>query len=155
MKKVFYEKVGRNCVPVSEYNSDYLDSFSKGTHIVMSYPGGQSRRYNIDPAFAPMIAAGRFAEDAMSKAMVTASELKPQRQLLTPGQKKAWEKLAKELGDELATLQGASTHDIIDAGVKAMQTEATKLMKHESVKAAYEQFLLVAELTKEHNETQI
>lgn len=151
MKKVYYEKVGRKYVAVSEYDSDYLDSFSKGTHIIMCYPGGQSRRFNIDPAYAPMIAAGRVAEDAMSKAMITASELKPQRQLLTVGQKKAWEKLAKELGDGLATLQGASTHDIIDAGIKAMQDEATKLMKHPTVKEAYEQFLMVCELTKEHD----
>ena len=65
MKKIFYEKVGRRYVPVSEYDSDLLDAFPKGTHIVMCYPGGQSRRYQIDPAYAPMIAAGRVAEEAI------------------------------------------------------------------------------------------
>ena len=38
MKKIYYEKIGRRYVPVSEYDSEYLDSFSKGTHIVMCYP---------------------------------------------------------------------------------------------------------------------
>lgn len=150
MKKIYYEKVGRKYVPVAEYDSDFLDSFEKGNHLVMSYPGGTSRRFHIDPALAPMIAAGRVAEDAMSKAMTKASELRPQRQLLTTGQKAAWENLAKELGDGLATLHGASTHDIVEAGVKAMQEEAGKLMKHEAVKQAYDQFLLVAALAKEH-----
>ena len=137
-------------MPVSEYDSEYLDSFSKGTHIVMCYPGGQSRRYNIDPNYAALIAAGRVAEDAMSEAIRKASELRPQKTTITPGQKKAWEQLAKEFGSELATLQIASARDIAEAGLKAMQDEADKLMTHESVKHAYEQFLLVCKLTKEN-----
>jgi hypothetical protein len=151
MKKIYYEKRGRRYVPVSEYDSEYLDSFSRGTHIVMCYPGGQSRRYNIDPAYAPMIAAGRVAEDAICQAISKASEMRPQRTPITPGQKKAWEKLAKEFGDDLATLTIGCTRDYAEAGVKAMQEEADKLMKHESVKRAYEQFLLVCELTKKEN----
>jgi len=149
MKKIYYEKRGRRYVPVSEYDSEYLDSFSKGTHIVMVYPGGQSRRYNIDPAYAPMIAAGRVAEDVICRAISKASEMRPARTPITPGQKKAWEKLAKELGDELATLHGLSVHDCAEAGVKAMQEEADKLMKHESVRKAYDHFMLMCELTKE------
>ena len=149
MKKIYYEKVGRKYVPVSEYDSEYLDSFSKGTHIVMCYPGGQSRRYNIDPNYAAMIAAGRVAEDAICKAISKASELRPKSTPITPGQKKAWEKLAKEFGDDLCTLYGLSVHDCAEAGIKAMQEEANKLMKHESVRKAYEQFQLVCELTKE------
>jgi hypothetical protein len=149
MKKIYYEKRGRRYVPVSEYDSDLLDSFHKGAHIVMSYPGGQSRRYNIDPAYAPMIAAGRVAEDAVCKAVNKASEMRPARTPITPAQQRAWKKLAKELGDELCTLHGSSTRDIAEAAVKAMQTEADKLMKHASVRLAYEQFLLVCKLTKE------
>jgi len=148
MKKIYYEKVGRRYVPVSEYDSEYLDSFSKGTHLVMCYPGGQSRRYNIDPNYAAMIAAGRVAEDAMCRAISEASELRPQRTPITPGQKKAWEKLAREFGDELATLQINSARDIAEAGLKAMQAEADQLMQHEAVRKAYEQFQLVCELTK-------
>lgn len=150
MKKIYYVKEGRKYVPVSEYDSDLLDSFSKGTHLVMVYPGGTSRRYNIDPNYAAMIAAGRVAEDAVCRAITKASELRPHRTPLTEGQKKAWENLAKEFGDELCTLYGASVHDCAEAGIKAMQDEANKLMEHPSVKKAYEHFLLVAELTKEN-----
>ena len=151
MKKIYYEKVGRRYVPVSEYDSEYLDSFSKGTHIVMCYPGGQSRRYNIDPNYAALIAAGRVAEDAMSRAIHKASELRPQKSPITPGQKAAWKRLAKEFGDDLATLQIDSTRDIAEAGLKALEEEAEKLMKNASVRHAYEQFLLVCKLTKEQN----
>ena len=148
MKKVYYEKVGRRYKPVAEYDNDLLDSFHKGNHLVMCYPGGTSRRFNIDPDLAPMIAAGRVAEDAMCKAMMDASELRPQQTPLTEGQRKAWRKLAREFGDELCTLQGSSTRDIVEAGVKAMQEEALKLMQHQAVREAYEQFQLVCELTK-------
>jgi hypothetical protein len=148
MKKIYYEKRGRRYVPVSEYDSEYLDSFSKGTHIVMCYPGGQSRRYNIDPNYAALIAAGRVAEDAMSTAIREASEMRPQRTLLTEGQRRAWKKLAREFGDDLATLSIGCARDIAEAGIKALQAEADQLMKHESVRHAYEQFLLVCELTK-------
>jgi hypothetical protein len=151
MKKIFYEKKGRRYVPVSEYDNDFLDSFTKGTHLVMSYPGGKSTRYNIDPNYAAMIAAGRVAEDAICKAISKASELRPKSTPITEGQRKAWRKLAKEFGDELCTLNGLSVHDCAEAGVKAMQVEADKLLTNPSVRKAYERFMLIAELTKEHN----
>ena len=135
-------------MPVAEYDNDFLDSFTKGNHLVMCYPGGTSRRFNIDPNYAAMIAAGRVAEDAICQAISKASELRPQKNPITPGQKKAWEKLAKEFGDELATLQIDSARDIAEAGLKAMQAEADKLMQHAGVRQAYEQFLLVCRLTQ-------
>ena len=149
MKKIYYVKEGRRYKPVAEYDNDLLDSFPKGNHLVMVYPGGTSRRFNVDPALAPMIAAGRVAEDAMCRVMMDASELKPRQTPLTEGQRRAWSKLAKEFGDELCTLQGSSTRDIVEAGVRAMQSEAHKLMQHPAVRDAYEQFQLVCKLTKE------
>jgi hypothetical protein len=149
MKKIYYEKKGNRYVPVAEYDSDWMDSFHKGTHLLMVYPGGQSRRFNIDPNYAAMIAASRVAEEAIIRAMHKASELKPTQTPITEGQRKAWKKLAKEFGNELCTLNGASSHDIAEAGVKAMMAEADQLMTNPAVKKAYEHFLLVAELTKD------
>jgi hypothetical protein len=151
MKKIYYEKIGRKYVPVAEYDNEFLDSFTKGTHLVMSYPGGQSRRYNIDPNYAAMIAAGRVAEDAICKSISKASELRPKSTPITIGQKRAWEKLAKEFGDELCTLNGLSVHDCAEAGVKAMQEEANKLLTNPAVRKAYERFMFVCELTKDHS----
>lgn len=148
MKKIYYVKEGRKYVPVAEYDNDLMDSFHKGNHLVMVYPGGTSRRFNIEPALAPMIAAGRFAEDAICTAMAKASELRPQRTPITEAQRKAWRALADAFGDELCTLRGASVRECAEAGVKAMQEEADRLMQNEAVRNAYEQFLLVCELTK-------
>ena len=148
MEKIYYEKVGRKYVPVSVYDSDYLDSFPKGSHLVICYPGGQSRRFNIDPDYAALIAAARVAEDAMCNAMRKASELKPKQTPITERQRRAWANLAKEFGEEIATLNGASSYDIAQAGLKALKDEAAKLLTNPAVKKAYDHFLLVAELTK-------
>ena len=133
---------------MAEYDSNLLDSFHRGSHLVCVYPGGQSRRFNVEPNHAAMIAAGRVAEDAICKALNQASEMRPAKTPITPAQQRAWKKLAKEFGDELCTLHGTSVRDIAEAGVKAMQEEADKLMTHASVRAAYDQFQLVCALTR-------
>ena len=153
MKKIYYEKIGRRYLPVAEYDNDLLDSFPKGAHLVLCYPGGSSRRFNVEPNHAAMIAAGRVAEDAMCEAIRKASEMRPQRTPITPGQKKAWEKLAKEFGDDLATLSMGSARDHAEAGVNAMIAEADKLMSHPAVRDAYEQFQLVCNLVKQKQNT--
>jgi len=149
MKKIFYEKKGRRYVPVSEYDSEYLDSFPRGDHLVSVYPGGTSRRFNINPNYAALIAAGRVAEDTISKALMKASDLRPQRAPITEGQRKAWDNLVKEFGEEARCLQWPSAREACEEAVKAMQEEADKLLKHESVRKAYDHFLLMCELTKE------
>jgi hypothetical protein len=152
---IFYVKQGRRYVPHSTYSSEFCDSFPKGTHLVDVYPGGSSRRFNIDPAYAPMIAAARVAEDAISKSIMDASALRvPERDKpLTPAQLKAWKALAKAFGQEQYALEWCSYREAAEAGVKAMQVEADKLLSNPTVRKAYEKFLFVAELTKERNET--
>lgn len=153
-KKIFYEKVGRKYVPVSEYDSDWLGSLPKGTHITMCYPGGQSTRYHIDPAFGPMIAAGRFAEDAISKSIMDASALQSakDRKPLTPEQVEAWRALQAAFGDEMYPLQYNSYRDAAEAGVKAMQIEAEKMLENPSVRRAWNNFMLIWQIIKEQDQ---
>ncbi len=151
MKRVFYEKVGRKYVPVSEYDNGLMDSFPKGTHLVMSYPGGQSRRFNIDPNYAALIAAGRVAEDAISRVIMEKSAMRvPEKEKpLTPEQLDAWEKLAKAFGKERYALEFCSYREAAEAGVNAMMEEAEKLLTNPAVKNAWNNFMLICELTKE------
>jgi hypothetical protein len=146
MKKIYYEKVGRKYIPVSEYDSNLLDGFTKGNHLVMSYPGGQTRRFNIEPALAPMIAAGRYAEDAMSSAMVRASEMRPHNKPITIKQKKAWEALSRSFGADRYYVEIPSAREVAEAGIKAMENEANKLLEHPMVKQAYDEFMATCKL---------
>ena len=148
-KKVYYEKRGRRYIPVAEYDSTYMDSFPRGNHLVMCYPGGTSRRFNVEPNHAAMIAAGRVAEDVISQAVVKASEMRPHNRPITEKQKKAWENLAKAFGDDRYYIEIPSAREIAEAGVKAMQEEADKLMVHESVRKAYDHFQLMCKLVNE------
>ena len=150
MKKIYYEKQGRKYVPVAEYDNQFLDSFPKGNHLVMCYPGGSSRRFNIDPNYAAMIAAGRVAEDAMSKAVVKASEMRPQKTPITEKQRKAWENLSKAFGNERYYIEVPSAREIAEEGVKAMMLEAEQLLENPSVRKAFERFQMVCQLTKDH-----
>jgi hypothetical protein len=147
-KKIYYEKVGRKYVPVHEYDEYLMDGLPYGNHMIMCYPGGKSTRYNIDPALAPMIAAGRVAEHRMCEAVRVASEMRPRRPPLNEKQQQAWQRWNKAMGDDVYTIEIASARDIAEAGIKAMQEEADKLLTNPAVRLAYEQFLLVCELTK-------
>lgn len=149
-KKIFYEKVGRRYKPVYEYDQTLMDAFPKGAHLVLCYPGGQSTRYNIDPNYAAMIAAGRVAEDAISHALMKASDLRPKTAPISEEQRKAWENLVKVMGPEAKCLEWPSAREACELAVKAMEQEAMKLMDNPSVRKAYERFLLIAALTKEH-----
>jgi hypothetical protein len=151
---IFYIKQGRKYVPHSTYSSEFCDSFPKGTHLVQSYPGGSLRRYNIEPAYAPMIAAGRIAEEAISKRIHDATEIRRNTRTketpLTPSQKAAWDNLVKEFGEDARQLEWASVREIAEAGVNAMAEEADKLLSNPAVRQAYERFLFVCELTKDY-----
>jgi hypothetical protein len=148
---IFYVKQGRRYVPHSTYSSEFCDSFPKGTHLVQSYPGGTSRRFNIDPAYAPMIAAGRVAEDAISEVIRKATDLrmKPRQTPLTPKQKKAWDNLVKEFGEDARQLEWPSAREACEEAVKAMTVEADKLLQHPAARKAYDNFLLVCKLVEE------
>jgi hypothetical protein len=152
MKKIFYEKVGRRYKPVYEYDQTLMDAFPKGSHLIVCYPGGKSTRYNIEPNYAAMIAAGRVAEDTISKVIMKATDLRPTRSPITEEQKIAWDNLVEVFGPEARYLEWPSAREACEEAVKAMQLEADKLMQHESVRKAYDHFQLVCKLAVENGQ---
>jgi hypothetical protein len=151
-KKIYYEKVGRKYVPVREYDSDLMDSFPAGTHMVVCHPGGRSYRYNIDPAFAPMIAAGRYCEDVISSAIMKAHECRPYgNQVLTPEQRAAWDNLLAVMPDKGRYLEWPSAREVADAAVEALSDEALKMLDNPSVRKAYDHFMLMAALAEDYH----
>ena len=151
MKETFYRKVGRRYEPVSEYDSNFCDAFPKGAHLVVTVPGGRSTRYNVDPNYAAMIAAGRVAEDAICAAMFKADEIQPPRRAMTEAERDAWLNLIAVWGDEARSLRRPAIRDVAEAGIEAMQQEADRLMQHESVRLAWEHFQTVCQLVKQND----
>lgn len=148
MKEVFYKKVGRRYVAVSEYDSEFLDALPKGNHLISVYPGGKWTKYNVDPNYAAMIAAGRIAKESMTRALQEQSEIRKEQraEAFTPEQVEAWQNLVKVLGERGRYLQWASASEVADAGIEAMMKEANKLMKYDAVRLAFEHFVMVCEI---------
>jgi len=152
MATLIYKKVGRRYVEIGEYDNERHDYYPVGVTLTVKKKGSTLNRYNIDPALAPMIAAGYYAEDAITNVIMEASKLRcPEKQRpLTPGQLKAWKKLSKEFGVENYALEWPSYREAAEAGVKAMQDEAEKMLTNPAVKKAYDHFMLVWKMTKEN-----
>ena len=151
-KITYYQKIGRRYRPVYEYDQKLMDALPKGTHLVQVYSGGKSTRCNINPAYAPMIAAGRVAEDKISEVIRKATDMRPasKETKLTEEQIRCWKELSKAFGEDNHALQWPSAREACEEAVKAMSVEAEKLLTVPAVRKAYEHFLFVAELTKEH-----
>lgn len=149
MKKVFYEKVGDEYVPVKEFDLDFTNALPHGHHLIYCRPGLVSRKYNIDPNYAALIAASRIAEETIVKAILKASELRPAVEPYTKEEIEAWENFRMVSGDKLSVLCGSSIQECVDAGIKVMIHEAHKLLQNESTRIAYEQFMLIATLSEE------
>jgi len=151
MKKIFFEKVNGKYVPISEYDNEFLKSLGYGDHLLSVYKNGSSRQ-PVEPAFAPMIAAGRHSKDAVTKSIQESLSMRPSRAPLTKGQHTAWRNLSKEFGDEIYPLTWPAAQDAADAAVLAMQEEADKLLTVPAVKNAYDHFMMMCALTKETQE---
>jgi hypothetical protein len=96
-----------------------------------------------------MIAASRFAEDAICKAMHDASEMRPSKPPLTVEQKEAWKKLVDVMGESGRCLEYSSIMGIVRAGCDAMVAEATKLLTNPAIENAYLNFQTIAGLTED------
>ena len=83
--------------------------------------------------------------------MRVASEARPKKGPLTEAQQKAWQVMKEAYGDDIFYLTYPSHVEIVEAGIKAMQEEANKMLEHPSVRDAYNQFMMVYQLVKEDN----
>lgn len=148
----FYRKVGRRYEPVEEYDPELLDALPQGDHLISVRIGLTSRRYAVDPALAPMIAAGLYAEDAIGRAIYNAMELKPQPVTMTPRQLELVAELTASMNQQDAQWIRPCAGDAARAGVAALQQEAQRRMSHPAVREAYDHFLTVARLCDDPND---
>lgn len=146
--QTFYKKVGRRYQPVYEYDPDLVDGLPQGHFLLSVSPGSKGMRRIVEPAYAPMIAAGKYASERIAKEIVAAGQARPQPQqpVLTEQQQLAWGALNAAFNNNLTMLQYPSAHEIAEAGVAEMITVANELLDHPSVKQAYEHFLLMCKL---------
>lgn len=151
----FYVKRGRRYYPVRHCDPELDRAMPPGHHLVSVRPGLESRRYNIEPALAPLIAAGLVAEEAMVSGIVDAMKLQPTPARITARQQALLAELTKSMNRPDMRWLRRSASDVARAGVQALQAEAERRLNNPAVRQAYEHFLMVSELTRREEDSNI
>lgn len=123
-EQVLYEKVGRRYRPVSAYDPRVMDGMPAGAHLVTVMPGIKSVRYNVDPAYASVLAAAHVMREPMIDALRAASDLRPATRKVTPKQQAAWDAFVKAMGDGVHVAERPGLTTVVDAGIKALEAAA-------------------------------
>ena len=115
MKETFYRKVGHRYKPVLEYDSNMLDAFPAGAHLVVCEPGCKSTFYNVEPDHASLLAAFHAHREELGKVLRKASELRMQRKITTPKEREAWKAWVSIMGDKVMVLESPAAYEILNA----------------------------------------
>jgi hypothetical protein len=103
-----------------------------------------------------MIAAGRYAQDAIADSLRQATELRPYNHEMSEAEQIKWKQFIRTMPDEFRFMMThGSAMDAVDAGIKAMQIEADKMLSNPAVRKAYDNFMLIYKLTKENEHQNI
>jgi len=125
-----FEKRGNRYHPVRDTAA--CDGLGLGSHVVtvMKTEDGctlTSYRGPIIPAFASVLAAIPFAREAMLSAMVAANRIeRPTNRTMTAKQKRAWAAYKVVMAEDAEVpmcFEGVSMHDVVDAGIKALEAQ--------------------------------
>ena len=145
-----YKKVGRRYIEIGEYDPECMDYIPNGTTMIVKRPGMQSTRYNVDPDLVPLLAAAVYCEDSISEAIRKATEIRPATRNITLEQRAAFDRFLATMPEDDPNrnmMTFGSARDAAEAGTQALVAEAQKLLENESIKIAYEQFLLLCKLS--------
>ena len=116
-----YRKVGKKFVPV---NDPYAyDGLREGFWLIKIEEGSTSIRQQIYPDKAPLTAAARLIEDKLVGIIRKASEARPKKILLTPEEKKDWDKFIAKHGDAFNTLCYPSMQENAEKIIAALVNE--------------------------------
>ena len=148
MKKTYYIKEGRKYVPVAEYDSNLMDSYPYGSHLVVNKKGSGMHKFHVEPDFPGLLAAASILEDTLSHLLYKAGEARPIRAPLTKPQMAAWNKMKEVMGDELFMLQYKSCREIAEELLKEIQKEAEGVSANPLVEDARNAYITAILLTK-------
>lgn len=123
---ILYEKKGRRYYPVRD--TEAFAGLGIGAHVVVVEKRGSSTLTTIHklvvPAHAELLAAISTAREAMLHAMIEKNTTTKPARPLSPKEKKAWEAyraVMNEDRDVPMLFAGVSMHDVIDAGIRALE----------------------------------
>ena len=148
---VYYVREGKKYKPVSYYDSDICNSFPAGASLVVKNKNSTMRRHNIDIDYAPVLAAMIILREELVDIVLEASKAQEPKFDLTDEQRHAWENLISVMGESARSLTYKSSYEVCENIVERAIEKGNQYFKNPVVQSAYQQFLIVYELTKEQN----
>ena len=115
-----YQKHGKRYKQVGQYFE--FDCFSNGAHLLVVNKGCTSYLHNVDIDRVGLLSAMKIAKDAMVKAFMEASDLRPTKEpvKITQEQQELLDKL-KETGFNSEMWIRESAQGIVDAAFKVLE----------------------------------
>lgn len=115
-----YQKHGRRYIELGKYVD--FDCYEPGAHLLVVNKGSTSYLRNVDPDKVGVLAAMKIAKEAMVKAFIEASDLRPANEpvKITQEQRELLDKL-KETGFNSEMWIRESAQGIVDAAFKALE----------------------------------
>ena len=115
-----YQKHGRRYVELGKYMD--FECYEYGAHLLVVNKGCTSYLRNVEPDKAGVLAAMKIAKDAMLKAFMDASDLRPAKEPveITEEQRQLLDEL-KATGFFTEMWIRESAHGIVDAAFKALE----------------------------------
>ena len=119
-----YRKVGKKFTPV---NDPYAyDGLRNGFWLIQIKDGCTSIRQEIYPDKAPIHASARLMEEQLVEIIRKAGEARPARTLLSPEEKKDWDKFIKKHGESFNMLHYPSMQENAEKIIKVLLGEESK-----------------------------
>lgn len=115
-----YQKHGRRYFELGKYVD--FECYEYGAHLLVVNKGSTSYLRNVEPDKAGVLAAMKIAKDAMLKAFMDASDLRPAKEPveITEEQRQLLDEL-KATGFFTEMWIRESAHGIVDAAFKALE----------------------------------
>ncbi len=141
--------------PVREYDPDLTDALPYGTHLIIVDKNVQSRRYNIDPDYATLIAAAINCKDILLDTLAENNTATLSKLPYTQKQLDLWEELKNSLEVDYLSMTKPSWNEQAESLVDKLIEQSKILLQKPAVQKAHANFQLICKLSKDYNQTTI
>jgi hypothetical protein len=148
----YYIKDGRKYVPIKYYDDACMNSVKEGCTLIVKDKGSKMIRSDVDPAYAPYLAASLSIQCKIATTLVRASESRPHKKDLSEEERTDWEEFMKKHGESFRYLEYPSGYEIVETMLKELGTRLVKAHENPAVNEAWEHYKFMVGLTLKEDE---
>jgi hypothetical protein len=150
----YYVKEGRKYVPIKYYDETIMRAIPMGATLIVKESNSKMTRFNVEPKYAPYLAATIAIESKISTSLVRASESRPHSthsKSLTEDAQKDWETFIKKYGEQFRYIEYPSAQEVVGTMFKELTKKVMVAHKNPAVLEAWNhyQFVMALALDKQ------